>query len=338
MSAPDPRLLHNNFDLLRLLLALTVCLVHAQELSREPALAWIGTFLSSLLAVKAFFVISGFLILMSYERSRSLANYGNKRLRRIYPAYLLMIVGSAVLLAAVSSLPAAAYFNADWLRYLVANLLFLNFLQPTLPGVFELNPLPAVNGALWTLKIEVMFYLSVPVLVGLFRRYGRLRVMLLVYLGALAYQAGCTLLGEQGSALPHAELARQLPGQLGYFIVGALCYYQLDFFARQRYWILALAVLVLVLNPYWPLGALEPLALGALVLFLALFTPVLNIGKYGDFSYGVYILHFPLIQCFIDRGWFAGQSLLFLLAVLCATLGGAVLMWHGVESRFLRRS
>ncbi len=338
MSVPDPRLADNNFDLLRLLLALTVCLVHAQELSGEPALAWIGSLLSSLLAVKAFFVISGFLILMSYERSRSLASYAGKRLRRIYPAYLLMIVASAVLLAAFSARPLAAYFNVDWLRYLAANLLFLNFLQSTLPGVFEHNPLRAVNGALWTLKIEVMFYLSVPVLVGLFRRYGQLRVMLLAYLGALAYQAGCAWLGAQGSSLPHAELARQLPGQLGYFIVGALCYYQLDFFARHRYPIFVLAVLILLLNAHWPLDALEPLALGGVVLFLALFTPPLRIGKYGDFSYGVYILHFPLIQCFIAKGWFAGQSLLFLLAVLCATLCGAVLMWHGVESRFLRRA
>src|SRR5205814_8049913 len=38
----SPRLARNNFDLLRLLFAGTVCLVHAYQLSGRPELAWLA--------------------------------------------------------------------------------------------------------------------------------------------------------------------------------------------------------------------------------------------------------------------------------------------------------
>ncbi len=87
MLHDHPRLSRNNFDLLRLLFAGTVCLFHASRLSGERDLRWISAVLSSEVAVEAFFVVSGFLILMSYERSSSIYSYVSKRVRRIYPAY-----------------------------------------------------------------------------------------------------------------------------------------------------------------------------------------------------------------------------------------------------------
>ena len=58
---------------------------------------------------------------------------------------------------------------------------FLNFAHPNLPAVFANNSMQAVNGALWTLKIEVLFYISVPLLVWLFRWTGRWRGVMLIY-------------------------------------------------------------------------------------------------------------------------------------------------------------
>ena len=243
----NPRLTRNNFDLLRMLFAGTVCLVHTYELSRFKELEWITTVLSSTVAVKAFFIVSGFLIFMSYDRSSSFSAYAHKRIRRIYPAYFAIVFLCAIGLYTVSSKQFGDYFSAEWIKYVIAKLTFLNFLQPNLPGVFEANNMPAVNGALWTLKVEAMFYLSVPLFVFLFRRFSCLPILVLGYCLSLAYQMLMGVLAQRSAGV-YAELARQLPGQLSYFMAGAFCYYYLHFFERQRIYFFVAAALALAAN------------------------------------------------------------------------------------------
>lgn len=333
----NARLTNNNFDLLRLLFAATVCLVHSYQLSGFCELRPIDGVLSSAVAVKAFFVVSGFLIFMSYERSSSLRSYAAKRIRRIYPAYFAVVMFCAIGLIAVSSKSSGDYFSAEWLRYVAANLTFLNFLQPTLPGVFNSNLMPTVNGALWTLKIEVMFYLSVPLFVFLIRKFSSLPILALTYCGSVAYAAGLTLLAERTGSGLYAELGRQLPGQLSYFIGGAFFYYFLPLFERRAGYFVAAATAILVAGRYYPLPLLEPFALATIVIFFALFLYVGNFGKYGDFSYGFYILHFPIIQLLLDSGRFSENPWLFLGAVIALTAVTAIAMWHLIEKNFLLR-
>ena len=334
------RLARNNFDLLRLAFAGAVCLVHAWQLSGFAPLRHAFGWLSAEVAVQAFFVVSGFLIFMSCERSSSLGSYAEKRVRRIYPAYATVVLLCAMGLVFASTLPAASYFSSRaWWSYLLANLAFLNFLQPTLPGVFGGNPvMPAVNGALWTLKIEVMFYASVPVFAWLFRRFGTRPVLALGYALSVAYMLAMGELAERTGSRLHAELARQLPGQLSYFLAGAFFYYHLPLFERRAPWFVAAALAILAVHAFLPLPALQPFALATLVVAAALFFHVGNFGRYGDFSYGVYILHFPIIQLLLHTGWFRRDPWLFLGAVLVLVAVGAVALWHLVEKRFLLRS
>lgn len=322
----NSRLKKNNFDLLRLLFAVIVCVVHAHELSGFPEFGVVTKFLSSGVAVKAFFVVSGFLIFMSYERSSTISSYVSKRVRRIYPAYFTVVTICAMSLVLVSSKTYPEYFSTTWLRYLAANLSFLNFFQPELPGVFDGNRISAVNGALWTLKIEVMFYCCVPFIVWLCKKWSVLPVLVCCYVLSLLY----TYLVSPYSA----ELARQLPGQLSYFIGGAFFYYFLAFLERYVLLFLVAAVTVVLIE----ISPLEPFALATIVIFFALYCYVGNFGKYGDFSYGYYILHFPIIQLYLWSGWLHGQPWTFLLVVLVTTALGAVAMWHLVEKRWLARS
>lgn len=339
MKISSPRLRQNNFDLIRLLLALAVCLLHAHELSGASELGIIDTLLSGKIAIESFFVISGFLIFMSYEKSRSLPDYFEKRARRIYPAYFVSVTLAAILLSSISEHSLTDYFlSNDFVRYLGFNLGFLNFLQPDLPGVFSEHRLTAVNGALWTIKIEVMFYLSVPIIVWLCRRVGRVRVLLALFIASTVYSLAMFHLHESTGRGMFFQLEKQLPGQLRFFIAGAAIYYLLPFFERHVKWLVLAALAYFLVRLQFEVEALRPIALGILVVFFALYNYVGNFCKFGDFSYGVYILHFPIVQTMIHFGAYEANAWLALMATVGLTLSGAALMWHCVEKRWLLKN
>lgn len=327
----------NNFDLMRLLLALTVCLVHSYDLSGFEELHLVTSVFSSSVAVKSFFVISGFLIFSSFEKSKSIASFAKKRILRIYPAYFFVIISSSFLLYFVSPFDFYAYFNLDWFKYLFYNILFMGFMKPNLPGVFDTNKFVAVNGALWTLKVEIMFYFTVPLLVSLFSKFSKHVVILVVYFMSVIYALALAKASFIYQSSLYDELSRQLPGQMSYFISGAAFFYYMNFFERWKNLALILALSVFAFNYLYPLPFLYPFALATVVIYFVMFSHIVDCGKYGDFSYGVYIIHYPLIQILLSTGLFSGKPLLFLCTTILSTLFLSYFMWHMVEKRFLSR-
>lgn len=222
----------NNLDCLRLVFASIVFLFHLSVLSLVPALAFFARYLSADVAVKSFFVISGLLIYRSYTRSSSLASYLEKRVRRIYPAYFTIVVLAALALFPMSSLPPWHYFGAGFWKYLAANLVFLNFLAPALPGVFAGNDIAAVNGALWTLKIEVAFYLSVPIIHYLCVRFGTKKTIGAIFCASCIWKYGFAWMASiepsrviytvGGAHNVYRKMEAQFPSQLVYFCAGVL--------------------------------------------------------------------------------------------------------------------
>ena len=339
LSSPNPRLRENNFDLLRFAFAFVVFLVHAYALSGAESLSVLSKYLSSEIAVKSFFVVSGFLIFMSYENSRDFSGYFVKRVRRIYPAYLFVIVFCVVAGIVVSPYAPGDYFSSQLLKYLAANLVFLNFLHPNLPGVFEGNSLQAVNGALWTLKIEVSFYLFVPLAVLAFRKYGRLSVMIVLYICSIIYAMTMEGMAAKSGQGFYLELQRQLPGQLVFFIAGAASYYYLESLVKHVKWLVPLAIAAFIFQSWLPWVAIQPAALAVLVISFACGLPVLgNFDKYGDFSYGIYIVHFPILQLLISQGFFSVSPWTGLLFAGVLVMVAAFMLWHLVEKPFLRKS
>ncbi len=328
---------NNNFDLLRLLFAVTVAVTHLYELSGNMAIKVIPVslsylFLSSGRAVQGFFVISGFLIFMSYERSTSLRTYAEKRIRRLYPGYATNILLCAVALCLVSTLAPQAYFHAkDFFRFIFFNLFFLNGHQWTLPGVFETNKFTAVNGALWTLQVEALFYICVPLIVWVLRRVGKIPTLAVLYILSYMYVQYFTSHGDDTTA-------RQFPGQMMFFVGGALLYYFYHLFFRYRYAFLAAAILIEIANHWFPLPALLPLALSVIVVFLASGIPYLgNASRFGDLSYSIYIYHFPVIQTLVLL-LPAGDTFRLVTSALLLVPVFGLLSWHLIEKRFLHSS
>jgi peptidoglycan/LPS O-acetylase OafA/YrhL len=130
--------------------------------------------------VPLFFVISGYCIHRPYARKRDLRDfrfdlnlYFLRRLWRIYPpllAALLLTAGLDSLARAAN--PASAELGDNSLACFVANLLTLQNITA---------PVYGSNVPLWTLSIEIHFYLLYPLLYLAIKRFGLLPPMLAVF-------------------------------------------------------------------------------------------------------------------------------------------------------------
>ena len=167
---------HNNFGLLRLVLALAVVVSHAFRVAtgRVEDEPWAQTtgFTLGEHAVNGFFAISGFLVTMSYDR-RGWRDYLVARTLRIAPGLIAATLVVALGLgAAMTRLDLGAYLADPQLRRFITGTLTTFKSASALPGVFDRNPLPFPMGTVWTLKYETLCYLGVLVggLLGLLAR------------------------------------------------------------------------------------------------------------------------------------------------------------------------
>jgi peptidoglycan/LPS O-acetylase OafA/YrhL len=340
----------NNLDCMRLILASIVALYHLHFLSDIHTFDFFNSILSPGFAVRSFFVISGLLIYRSYTRSSSIRSYFEKRIRRIYPAYFTVIVVTAFALCPLSIAPASRYFGVGFLKYLAANLVFLNFLFPRLLGLFVHAPNSAVNGALWTLKVEVVFYLFVPVLHWLCAKLGTKPVLATLFVLSCVWKYTFEIL-RATTTLPRnirimsSELAVQFPGQLAYFIAGIFLLLYFDKLKRHYGLILAVILPLYLIDHFYTgrifdSGAiLDVFWISGIVFIFGFWRYFGNFSKYGDFSYGVYIVHWPIIQVLVALGLNTKLNPFVFLALGVSLIAlAAILLWHLVEKRFLASS
>jgi peptidoglycan/LPS O-acetylase OafA/YrhL len=309
----------NNFTLLRLLLSLAVVLGHFKLLSGTEYPRFPFNLADA--AVDCFFVVSGFLIALSYARTRGLWSFYVRRFFRLYPMYAcIVLIQTGIML---SLLPGGPFSEPHaTLRYLAVNLAFANFLQYDIGGVLHGLRVPGINPSLWTLKIELGFYLIVPLIFVAVRRWG-FKALVLIFVASVAYNVVGLWLGDP-------RYAKQLPGQMQFFVVGmALYLYARDF--RIPRWVFPIVAVLFLTAWTWihpiPPG-IRPLLVAAFVFCFALGTPVLPMRS--DMSYSVYLLHGPLIQMLLLLGLFRDQPP-YLIGVVAAVLALSFVAEHLVE-------
>ena len=135
------------FDFLRIFLATSIIGWHAAKLSGHVEMARTSVFwFSECLLVPMFFALSGFLVAGSSMRL-STKDFVLNRAARILPALFADIVFAALLIGPlVTTLSAKQYFaDATFFTYFLNITGWMQYFW----GVFENNPLPEVNGALW---------------------------------------------------------------------------------------------------------------------------------------------------------------------------------------------
>ncbi len=276
---------NNNLDILRLFFALFVFLGHWTILTNFNSDLFILHF--EVTGVDGFFIISGFLVFWSYHNDQNTKNFFIKRFFRIYPLYGIIILIQSLFFIFLSN-------GTVWenIRYFIANIFYLNFLQPTVGTIFDHLTINAINGSLWSLKIEVMFYLMVPLLYRIIKKWG-IKVVFITYILSIIY----TFLASHY----HLNiLIRQLPGKFRFFAVGILLFMYFDRITKINSKTMLSLVISSIILLYLFLSnnifnvVIYPFCLGILILYIAFYIKQLKISS--DFSYSIYVIHFPIIQ------------------------------------------
>lgn len=324
----------NNLNVLRLIGACLVLYGHSYIFLglREPIfLSWIPM---GPLGVFIFFTISGYLIAASWDHDPNLLRFLTRRALRIFPALVVCITLSALVLGPVlTTLPLADYFSNEHTWGYFRNI-FL-YISYYLPGVFENNRIPnAVNGSLWTLPIEFFMYFAVAI-VGVMRG-NRWAFAALAILSALVTYFWAQRTSEM--LIVYVSDLRQIFFCGTYFWVGAV-FYKFDL---KRYFsitvVIITCVLMISLEPTTKLLSTSSwILLPILVLAFGLnHSHALNwLTRSGDYSYGIYIYAFPIQQTVVLL--YPNMSIeLYLPICFSLTLIIASCSWHLVEKPSLK--
>lgn len=345
----------NNFDLLRLIAAAQVAMEHAARLHVSLPAA-LQTFMEMFSfvpimemfpGVPIFFVMSGFLVAKSLmENQGHLGRYFTNRALRIYPGLWVNLTAILILLMVAGVLGGTAQPPAAWMeRYLPIlyitgsnelagastpiELFFWNGFIRGWPG-----------GALWTIPVEIGFYILLPVLLAPlligFRKVG-IAVLALTAVASATY----------ASHYFQEGLLNQTPVfYLWIFLIGSGAYVvwpRIKGFFENRFMLWLAAYGALCLGPLWlqgvpaycfyatptVIGVLKVALLSGCVLSFAFsFAGASRWLRGVDLSYGIYLHHFPIICVFAGLGW---TGIAWLPALGAFVLMAAAASWFLVE-------
>ncbi len=268
--------------------------------------------------VELFFIISGFVILMTIERKNSVREFVVSRTARLMPAFLAALVMATV----IRALSPVRVLDTPTLSQFLANLT----MAPSLFGE------AAMDMPYWTLTYELLFYIGM----GLVLALGLLRWT--EWFGLLAVAVGCVFIAVFDVRQHHRTAILLLVYYSNFFLIG-ICLYRIHSrMARPVTWFaLVVAIAVTALGGgersfdtpgyiYLPLTV----AFTALVWFAItpygrwlVWRPLVFLGQV---SYPLYLVHvvlgFLVIRWGVDLGWSTLEGVVAagLVSLIVATL------------------
>jgi peptidoglycan/LPS O-acetylase OafA/YrhL len=326
----------NNFDFLRLLAATLVILHHTPILSGQPhpLNSVTGTFHLGHLAVGIFFVISGFLVTASIVKSDSVLEFVIARFARVIPALAAALVITVFVIGPLNTcLNLSLYFSAPSTWSYLHNI-FLMEPQFDLPGVFTTNPFKdVVNGSLWTIPIEAFMYF-VTFSLAIFKLHKR-------PLAALALFVTLVILDMHYFTLPEhcTERFLWLPAlsetarYAVFYTAGAVLYLFRSSIRLNRTCLFVMIGLFLgsLFTPYVRLISYFSVPYVIIYFAFARIPFLSRAGRFGDFSYGLYLYAFPIQQTIINMTHSHINPVCFFIGSLFSTLILAVASWNLIE-------
>jgi peptidoglycan/LPS O-acetylase OafA/YrhL len=346
----------NNFDLIRLLAATQVVIAHG--IGHTPLVGKLSPMgrqlfdaLLMLPGVPVFFVISGFLITQSHERNPSdLKGYFWRRGLRIFPAMWVCLIVTLIALGCCGFLGTDFLFSKTFAAWLMGQVSFIQFYNPEHFRDFGIG---VANGALWTIAVELQFYIFVPLFCWLGKRLAGVTWILFL----VSFAAYCVMdhkvngpSGFSGAPIAFKLLHATLVPHLWMFLLGILIHRNYDklrsWLEGKFLWYLAAYALFVAAQhtlvdfrtvPYY-LGYLPArtlLALGTIAAAFSARSLSLRMLHGMDLSYGTYLYHSVVINVFVELGWL--NSMAAVLWIFMVSIAIAMVSWHGIEKPALAK-
>ncbi|UVK96607.1 acyltransferase [Pseudomonas sp. B21-048] len=159
-------------DLLRFLAAFAVVIFHYAfrgyargDMSTMPYPLLAESAKYGYLGVELFFMISGFVILMTAS-SNNLKVFFISRVVRLYPAFLVCCTITFLITLAIGQ----PRYTASFYQYII-NMTLLS----------DLMGVPSIDGVYWSLFVEIKFYLMISILLG-FKKIEKIETYLILWL------------------------------------------------------------------------------------------------------------------------------------------------------------
>lgn len=329
---------NNNFDFLRFFAAALILYGHCYPLLGVEINETVKNLVNMCAALPIFFIISGFLITKSWNDNPNFFIYIKKRLLRIYPALICMFLFVIFIVGPL----ACIYDFKDYFiehkayKYLIQNI-SLTSIKDNLPGVFLNNPMKGpVNGSLWTLPVEFFMYLMVALfgITKLFKKKHFFPILLCLF-----FLLHCYVYPLSDNQTKFLWLTGSRFVELGlFFFIGSAFYFYRDKikFSLNIFLLFLFLYIAGFSTNYGTL--ISFLTFPYIVLYIAyIHTPILNKwGKYGDFSYGIYIYAFPIQQLLVYYFKDYLNIPIFFISSFMLTLFVSAISWHIVEKNALK--
>jgi peptidoglycan/LPS O-acetylase OafA/YrhL len=338
----------NNFDLIRLIAASQVAILHSLHIMGIKA-SEIGNMLLGFLhifpGVPIFFFVSGYLITRSYESNSKLNEYASNRILRVYPALILAVCLSFLLIFISGYMAAAGASTGEWLLLFFAKSTFVQFYNPEFMRDYGDGVL---NGSLWTITVELQFYIVVPIVYYVFRggRLNNISLGLLIAVFFALNRIFSYLHPAYGDQLIYKLISVSFIPWFYMFLVGMFFQRNFEHFHKLLSGKFFYFLIPYVVVAYWSTGHNANFGNNLNPFFYVLLVPVIFSLAYSlpglskritggnDFSYGIYIYHMPVINFMIFLGF--TQSLLWSAIALVVTVAIAFGSWFFVEKPCLK--
>jgi peptidoglycan/LPS O-acetylase OafA/YrhL len=135
----------------------------------------------------------------------------------------------------------------------------------------------------------------------------------------------------------YSQLEVQFPAQLVYFSAGMLLWLYFDTLKLHFRSIFCITICLYFLD-HWLTGeVLDVLWISGVVFVFGFWRYLGNFTKFGDFSYSVYIVHWPILQTLVAFGITRLNPIIIFFVSLSLIGLSSLFMWYIVERRFLMK-